>query len=83
MIDPNKLIYLHGLESTSNSGKACLFREWFPGMLTLISLALSKNAWINFIRFLVIKKIGRSLDHPSVDSWGLSSPAIIQIKCGN
>jgi len=34
MIDPNKLIDLHGLESTSNSGKACLFRERFPGMLT-------------------------------------------------
>ncbi len=30
----NKLIYLHGLESDSNSGKARQFREWFPGMLT-------------------------------------------------
>ena len=30
----NKLIYLHGSESNSNSGKARLFREWFPGMLT-------------------------------------------------
>jgi pimeloyl-ACP methyl ester carboxylesterase len=30
----NKLIYLHGSESDSNSGKARLFREWFPGMLT-------------------------------------------------
>lgn len=28
----NRLIYLHG--SDSNSGKARLFREWFPGMLT-------------------------------------------------
>jgi len=34
MIDTNRLIYLHGLESDSNSGKARLFREWFPGMLT-------------------------------------------------
>jgi len=30
----NLLIYLHGSESNSNSGKARLFREWFPGMLT-------------------------------------------------
>jgi pimeloyl-ACP methyl ester carboxylesterase len=29
-----KLIYLHGLESDSNSGKASQFREWFPGMVT-------------------------------------------------
>ena len=34
-MDPSKLIYLHGLESDSNSGKARQFREWFPGMLTL------------------------------------------------
>jgi pimeloyl-ACP methyl ester carboxylesterase len=30
----NQLIYLHGSDSNSNSGKARLFREWFPGMLT-------------------------------------------------
>jgi pimeloyl-ACP methyl ester carboxylesterase len=34
MIDTSRLIYLHGLESDSTSGKARLFREWFPGMLT-------------------------------------------------
>ena len=34
MINNARLIYLHGLESDSNSGKARLFREWFPGMLT-------------------------------------------------
>lgn len=34
MIDTSRLIYLHGLESDSNSGKASQFREWFPGMLT-------------------------------------------------
>ena len=34
MIDPSRLIYLHGSESDSNSGKARQFREWFPGMLT-------------------------------------------------
>jgi len=34
MIDASRLIYLHGLESDSNSGKARQFREWFPGMLT-------------------------------------------------
>ena len=33
-MDTSRLIYLHGLESTSNSGKARLFREWFPGMHT-------------------------------------------------
>jgi pimeloyl-ACP methyl ester carboxylesterase len=33
-METSRLIYLHGLESTSNSGKARLFREWFPGMLT-------------------------------------------------
>lgn len=32
--DYSHLIYLHGSESNSNSGKARLFREWFPGMLT-------------------------------------------------
>jgi pimeloyl-ACP methyl ester carboxylesterase len=33
-MDTRRLIYLHGSESNSNSGKARLFREWFPGMLT-------------------------------------------------
>lgn len=33
-MDISQLIYLHCLDSTSNSGKARLFREWFPGMLT-------------------------------------------------
>ena len=33
-MDISRLIYLHGLESDSNSGKARLFREWFPGMRT-------------------------------------------------
>ena len=33
-MDARRLIYLHGSESNSNSGKARLFREWFPGMLT-------------------------------------------------
>ena len=34
MFDVNRLIYLHGSESDSNSGKARQFRERFPGMLT-------------------------------------------------
>jgi pimeloyl-ACP methyl ester carboxylesterase len=33
-MDNKRLIYLHGSESNNNSGKARLFREWFPGMLT-------------------------------------------------
>lgn len=33
-MDSSRLIYLHGLESDSNSGKARQFREWFPGMRT-------------------------------------------------
>ncbi|NTW09210.1 MAG: alpha/beta hydrolase [Anaerolineaceae bacterium] len=34
MIDSSKLIYLHGLESTSQSGKARQFAQKYPGMLT-------------------------------------------------
>jgi len=34
MLDNSRLLYIHGSESDSNSGKARLFREWFPGMLT-------------------------------------------------
>jgi len=34
MLDHSKLIYLHGLESTSQSGKARQFAEKFPGMIT-------------------------------------------------
>jgi len=34
MIDNSKVIYLHGLESTSQSGKARQFAQKFPGMLT-------------------------------------------------
>jgi pimeloyl-ACP methyl ester carboxylesterase len=34
MIEPGRLIYVHGSESESNSGKARLFREWFPGLIT-------------------------------------------------
>jgi uncharacterized protein len=34
MINNSRIIYLHGLESTSQSGKARQFAERFPGMLT-------------------------------------------------
>jgi pimeloyl-ACP methyl ester carboxylesterase len=34
MIDNSRLIYIHGSDSDSKSGKARQFREWFPGMLT-------------------------------------------------
>jgi pimeloyl-ACP methyl ester carboxylesterase len=34
MIDNSKVIYLHGLESTSQSGKARQFAQKFAGMLT-------------------------------------------------
>lgn len=34
MAEAGRLIYIHGRDSDSNSGKARLFREWFPGMLT-------------------------------------------------
>ena len=33
-MDTTKLIYLHGLESTSQSGKARQFAQLFPGMIT-------------------------------------------------
>jgi len=32
--DNSRIIYLHGLESSSQSGKARLFAQKFPGMLT-------------------------------------------------
>ncbi len=34
MIDNSKIVYLHGLESTSQSGKARRFAQKYPGMLT-------------------------------------------------
>ncbi len=34
MLEPGRLVYIHGRESDSNSGKAVLFREMFPGMVT-------------------------------------------------
>jgi pimeloyl-ACP methyl ester carboxylesterase len=34
MIDNSRIIYLHGLESNSQSGKARQFADRFPGMLT-------------------------------------------------
>jgi pimeloyl-ACP methyl ester carboxylesterase len=34
VLDVRRLIYLHGLESTSQSGKARQFAQRFPGMLT-------------------------------------------------
>jgi pimeloyl-ACP methyl ester carboxylesterase len=34
MLDTSHLIYIHGSQSDSNSGKARQFREWFPGMVT-------------------------------------------------
>jgi pimeloyl-ACP methyl ester carboxylesterase len=34
MMQNERVIYIHGSESNSNSGKARLFREWFPGLLT-------------------------------------------------
>ncbi len=34
MLETHHLIYLHGLESTSQSGKARQFAEKYPGMLT-------------------------------------------------
>lgn len=33
-MENSRIIYLHGLESTSQSGKARLFAQKFPGMLT-------------------------------------------------
>jgi len=57
-VDNTKLIYLHGLESTSQSGKAHRFAEKFPGMLTpdftgpfeermaqLYSILLDRDDW--------------------------------------
>lgn len=58
MPDTSRLIYIHGSDSDSNSGKARQFREWFPGMATpdfvgsfdermaqLESILSNKNDW--------------------------------------
>jgi pimeloyl-ACP methyl ester carboxylesterase len=34
VLETARLVYIHGSESDSNSGKARLFREKFPGMVT-------------------------------------------------
>ena len=34
MVETGRLIYIHGRDSDSSSGKARLFREWFPGTIT-------------------------------------------------
>ena len=34
MLDDHRLMYIHGSENASNSGKARTFRQWFPGMVT-------------------------------------------------
>jgi pimeloyl-ACP methyl ester carboxylesterase len=34
MVETGRLIYIHGRDSDRNSGKARLFREWFPGIIT-------------------------------------------------
>ena len=59
MVDVSRLMYIHGRDSDSNSGKARQFREWFPGMLTpdftgpfeqrmdqLRALLADKTGWI-------------------------------------
>ena len=34
MLDTSRIMYIHGSDSDSNSGKARQFREWFPGIVT-------------------------------------------------
>jgi Predicted esterase len=87
-----RLIYLHGSDSDSNSGKARLFREWFPGMLTpdfigsfddrmaqLHSILSAKNDWT-----LIGSSYGGlmgtvfTLDHPTqVRKLILLAPALM------
>jgi len=58
MLDTSRLMYIHGSESDSKSGKARQFREWFPSMVTpdfkgsfdermsqLYSITSSKSDW--------------------------------------
>jgi predicted esterase YcpF (UPF0227 family) len=59
MIDTSRLIYLHGSESDSNSGKARQLREWSPGCSRPISPAHSMNAWISSTISLQAKGTGR------------------------
>jgi pimeloyl-ACP methyl ester carboxylesterase len=79
MLDVKRLIYLHGSETDSNSGKARQFRGWFPGMLTpdlkrsfdermslLYSILSNKTDW-TLISFCYGGLMGTvfTLDHPT------------------
>lgn len=92
MIDPARLIYLHGLESTSQSGKARLFAQKFPGMLTpdftgsfdermaqLLPILGSQRDWtIIGSSFGGLMGAVFTLDHPTqVHKLVLLAPALI------
>jgi pimeloyl-ACP methyl ester carboxylesterase len=91
MLDVKRLIYLHGSETDSNSGKARQFRGWFPGMLTpdlkrsfdermslLYSILSNKTDW-TLISFCYGGLMGTvfTLDHPThVRKLILLAPAL-------
>ncbi len=66
-MDNSKIIYLHGLESTSQSGKARQFAQLFPGMITPDFTGSFEERMEQLPRFSPIKLIGRSSAHPLVD----------------
>lgn len=97
MIDTSRLIYLHGSESDSNSGKARQFCEWFPDMLTpdfkgtfeermeqLYSILGNKKNW-NIIGSSYGGLMGTAFtcDHPEqVRLLTLLAPALLRDSAG-
>ena len=92
MINPAHLVYLHGLESTSQSGKARLFAQKFRGMLTpnftgsfdermaqLLSILGSQTDWkIIGSSFGGLMGAVFTLDHPTqVRKLVLLAPALV------
>jgi predicted esterase YcpF (UPF0227 family) len=74
-MDTSRLIYLHGLESDSNSGKAHQFREWFSGMLAPNFNGSFEERMIQLDPIHATKIIGLSLARPLADLWGPSTLA--------
>ena len=66
-MDNSKIIYLHGLESTSQSGKARQFAERFPGMVTPDFTGTFEERMAQLLPILDDKKSGRSSAHRLAD----------------
>ena len=82
-MDNTSLIYLHGSESDSNSGKARQFREWFPGMITPDFKGSFEERMIQLQPILVNKSDWTIIGSSTAASWGLCSHARIRRACGS